>query len=333
MSSSIRKNAALLGVGALMVAGALHTAMAEAKNDNKTPLNISAVHVDFVAGSVLISGDFFDLADPLTVSLGNDSGLGDISDLCFADVLAMPQTILCDLSAEGLPADGDYRLTVGDDKIRDAYDLTFGVAGPEGPEGPMGPAGPEGPAGPQGEQGPEGPQGPQGPQGVPGPEGPQGPQGPQGEQGPEGPQGPMGESGVVDGTANGDLLTWDGNNWIAQQPAGDAPENNMQPWLGVNYIIALQGLYPSRNAENPFIGEIIMFAGNFAPRGWALCNGQLLAISQNTALFSILGTTFGGDGQTTFALPDLRGRVSVHPGNGPGLTPRTLGQKAGVETH
>ncbi|MCB1860779.1 MAG: phage tail protein [Gammaproteobacteria bacterium] len=81
----------------------------------------------------------------------------------------------------------------------------------------------------------------------------------------------------------------------------------------------------------PFIGEIVMFGGNFAPRSWALCDGQLLSISQNTALFSILGTTYGGDGRTTFGLPDLRGRVPMHPGNGPGLTPRSLGQKAGVE--
>jgi microcystin-dependent protein len=82
---------------------------------------------------------------------------------------------------------------------------------------------------------------------------------------------------------------------------------------------------------DPYIGEIIMFAGNFAPRDWALCDGQLLAIAQFTALFSILGTTYGGDGQTTFALPDLRGRVPMHAGNGPGLSNRALGSRAGVE--
>lgn len=82
----------------------------------------------------------------------------------------------------------------------------------------------------------------------------------------------------------------------------------------------------------PFIGMVILFGGNFAPRGWALCDGQLLPISENTSLFSILGTTYGGDGRTTFALPDLRGRVPMHPGNGPGLTPRDLGQKLGVES-
>jgi microcystin-dependent protein len=80
-----------------------------------------------------------------------------------------------------------------------------------------------------------------------------------------------------------------------------------------------------------FIAIIKMFGGNFAPRGWALCNGQILSIAQNTALFSLLGTTFGGNGQTTFALPDLRGRVPIHPGQGPGLSPYSLGQQAGSE--
>lgn len=82
---------------------------------------------------------------------------------------------------------------------------------------------------------------------------------------------------------------------------------------------------------NPFIGQITLFAGNFAPRAFAFCEGQLLAISSNTALFSILGTTYGGDGRTTFALPDLRGRVSVSPGTGPGLSTWKLGTRAGVE--
>lgn len=81
------------------------------------------------------------------------------------------------------------------------------------------------------------------------------------------------------------------------------------------------------------IGEVRMFGGNFAPRAWAFCDGQLLAISTHTALFSILGTTYGGDGRTTFALPDLRGRVAIGPGNGPGLPDYRLGQKGGSETN
>ncbi len=81
----------------------------------------------------------------------------------------------------------------------------------------------------------------------------------------------------------------------------------------------------------PFIGEIKLFAGNFAPRGWAFCDGQLMPIAQWQALFSILGTQFGGDGRTTFALPDLRGRVAVHPGTGPGLHSYRAGDKGGAE--
>lgn len=83
---------------------------------------------------------------------------------------------------------------------------------------------------------------------------------------------------------------------------------------------------------DPFLGEIKMVGFNFAPVGWALCDGQLLSIAQNTALFSLLGTTYGGDGVRTFALPDLRGRVPVHQGQGPGLSPYNTGQAAGSET-
>ncbi len=83
--------------------------------------------------------------------------------------------------------------------------------------------------------------------------------------------------------------------------------------------------------SEPFVGEIKMFAGNFAPRGYAFCNGALLAVSQYDALFSLLGTIYGGDGRTTFGLPDLRGRIPVHTGQGPGLTNVPQGQKAGVE--
>lgn len=83
--------------------------------------------------------------------------------------------------------------------------------------------------------------------------------------------------------------------------------------------------------SEPFIGEIKMFAGNYAPRNWAFCNGQLLAVSSNDALFSLLGTMYGGDGRTTFGLPDMRGRLPVHLGNGPGLTDRRIGAKGGIE--
>jgi microcystin-dependent protein len=83
--------------------------------------------------------------------------------------------------------------------------------------------------------------------------------------------------------------------------------------------------------SEPFLGEIRMFAGNFAPKGWEFCNGQLLSIAQNSALFSLLGTAYGGNGQTTFGLPNLQGRVPMHWGSGQGLTPRTLGEMSGSE--
>lgn len=83
--------------------------------------------------------------------------------------------------------------------------------------------------------------------------------------------------------------------------------------------------------SEPYVGEIRMFAGNFAPRGWAFCDGQLLATSQNDALFSLYGTIYGGDGRTTFGLPDLRGRIPIHAGDGPGLSPRKLGAQGGAE--
>ncbi len=82
----------------------------------------------------------------------------------------------------------------------------------------------------------------------------------------------------------------------------------------------------------PYYGEIRLFAGNFAPAGWALCEGQLMPIGEFDVLFQIIGTTYGGDGQTTFALPDLRGRVPIHQGAGPGLSPRTMAESGGAET-
>ena len=83
--------------------------------------------------------------------------------------------------------------------------------------------------------------------------------------------------------------------------------------------------------SEPFVAEIRIFAGNFAPRSWAFCDGQLLAVSQNDALFSLFGTIYGGDGRTTFGLPDLRGRIPLHAGDGPGLSPRRLGSRGGAE--
>ena len=132
-----------------------------------------------------------------------------------------------------------------------------------------------------------------------------------------------------------DLVTYDGSNWVAKHAVigntGNQQIDIVQPWLGIYHAIALTGVFPSRNSAEPFIGEIMMVGFSFPPRGWALCDGQILAISQHTALFSLLGTTFGGDGRSTFGLPDLRGRVAIHPGTGPGLTTRNWGQKLGRE--
>ena len=102
------------------------------------------------------------------------------------------------------------------------------------------------------------------------------------------------------------------------------------PLVGVLLAKNTSAAVRRRGAE-PYLGEITMFAGTFAPRGWAFCNGQLLPINQHQALFSLLGTNFGGDGRTSFGLPDLRGRAPIHTGQGPGLSYRFLGERGGVE--
>src|SRR5690349_21566790 len=103
------------------------------------------------------------------------------------------------------------------------------------------------------------------------------------------------------------------------------------PTLTRDQFQQLKKQHNQNDMATPLLGEIRLFAGNFAPRGYAFCNGQLLAISQNTALFSLLGTTYGGNGVTTFALPDLRGRVPNHFGQGPGLANYVQGQIGGTE--
>ena len=121
---------------------------------------------------------------------------------------------------------------------------------------------------------------------------------------------------------------------------GSQPHTNFQPYLCVDFIISLFGIFPSAQTSgvrireryemaDPFVAEIRIFPFNFAPKGWALCDGQLLPLSQNTALFSLLGTTYGGDGKSNFALPDLQGRAPMHPGQGPGLSLHDLGETGG----
>jgi microcystin-dependent protein len=137
------------------------------------------------------------------------------------------------------------------------------------------------------------------------------------------------------GTAVGDLITWDGTNWVNMLPAVQhfsLEASNLQPYLVGNYCIALNGIFPSRSDANPFVSQIELFGFNFAPVGWAQCNGQLLSISQYTALFSLVGTNFGGNGTSTFGLPNLQGAVPMGMGQGAGLSPFVEGQTGGSAT-
>lgn len=115
---------------------------------------------------------------------------------------------------------------------------------------------------------------------------------------------------------------------------GDFPHNNMSPYLTLNYIICLQGVYPSKDGSGDggsYIGEIRMFAGDFEPNGMLICDGRSLRISDYEVLFQVIGTTYGGDGETTFNLPDLRGRAPIGMGAGTGLSSRIHGEMGGVE--
>ena len=145
---------------------------------------------------------------------------------------------------------------------------------------------------------------------------------------------------------------------VTGSTGSSVPVPILQPYIAMTYVIAIQGIFPprSRRARNlradgygtnnhtrsgdvfttqstqPYLGEIMMVSFNFAPKGWALCAGQLLSIQQNAALFSLLGTQYGGNGQTNFALPDLRGRSIVGVGQGLGLSSYNIGQLGGSET-
>ena len=235
-----------------------------------------------------------------------------------------------------------------------------GKDGDQGPPGKDGDKGDQGPPGKDGDKGDQGPPGKDGDQGPPGKDGDKGDQGPPGKDGDPGPPGPPGcpiEDIGANIKVNCEAVGAPSYVISNDSTGGGQAFDIRQPFQGINFIIALVGIFPSRNrmlgeedeeeednqlSENqyhrrlgaePFIGQISMFAGNFAPGGWAFCNGQILPINQNQALFSILGTMYGGDGRTTFGLPDLRGRVPIHVGNsqGPGLSVYQLGQKSGAE--
>lgn len=122
-----------------------------------------------------------------------------------------------------------------------------------------------------------------------------------------------------------------GNASSVGPSGGSRPHTNLQPYLTINYIISLFGIFPAQNSGGSgeaFVSEIQWVAFNFAPQGYALCNGQLMPINQNQALFSLLGTTYGGDGRVNFALPDMRGKIPIHMGNG-----HTLGETGGEQAH
>ena len=164
-----------------------------------------------------------------------------------------------------------------------------------------------------------------------------------------------------------DLITHDhtctpsgANGCVTGLTGSSVPVPILQPYLAMNYVIALTGIFPTHNnrrnlrasvdglgnsnhtthassfttqTTQPYLGEIMLVSFNYAPRGWALCQGQLLAINQNIALFSILGTQYGGNGQTNFGLPDLRGRSLVGMGQEPGLGHNyNIGERGGAET-
>lgn len=229
-----------------------------------------------------------------------------------------------------------------------------GADGPRGATGPTGDPGLDGPrgaTGPTGDTGADGPRGATGADGVDGVDGATGPTGERGATGPTGEQGATGPTGAnglglpADAT-NGQIAVFDvptgptgaTGMWVSKtlsvsvnNSGGNQGQNNMQPFIVMRYCVVTQGIFPSRNGQDEYIGELMLVGYNFCPRASIDARGQLLSIAQNTALFSLYGTTFGGDGRTTFGVPDLQGRTAIGDGQGPGLSNRLLGQKGGSE--
>ena len=214
-----------------------------------------------------------------------------------------------------------------------------GMKGDQGDQGIQGMKGDQGDQGIQGMKGDQGDQGIQGLMGIPGMQGIQGEKGDPGEKGDKGDKGDLGSAIVYTGNAPITIVNDEPNstgtisfNTAAlngQQVLNLLPPFDLhQPSLAINCQVSLLGVFPSRSQEK-YLGEIIWTGINFPIRGFAECNGQLLPINSNQALFSLYGCTFGGDCRTTLGLPDMRGRVPVHYGNGPGLPTRELGEKFG----
>lgn len=306
---------------------------------------------DVGGGELVLTGRNFDPTKRATVYFGDDgTALGN----CDA---VDARTVTCDLPVVPSGSYAVYVVNDGSRQTRGLFYVTVGATGPQGPKGDAGvdgapgakgdkgDAGVAGTPGAKGDKGDAGAPGSPGPKGDPGADGADGADGAPGSDGADGAPGVVAATGpitydsatqtvgLVNGTRPGDVLTWNGGSWVsAPPPSSSFVLDNRQPYLGLTCQIALEGIFPSRNGIEPFLGEMMWFAGNFSVRGWAFCDGQLLSIAANSALFSILGTTYGGDGQVTFGLPDLRGRVMVHEGQGPGLSVIDLGERGGTET-
>lgn len=292
-----------------------------------TSLNLAIDRVEIVGSTLRIHGARIGTGTP-KVTLGGAA---------LAATVLGPDELEATLPAN--PGSGTFLLVVSTNAYSQAsFPVSLGVSGPVGPQGPAGPMGAPGmpgpmglpgpmgmtgPAGPQGATGATGPMGPMGPMGLPGAPGATGPAGATGATGPQGPAGPMGPIGNIgDPGPQGPVGPMGPQGPVApavQYLTQGERTSGTPAVLGLHYIIALEGVFPSRDggsmASDPMIGEVRLFAGTFAPSGWAFCQGQLLSISQNVALFSLLGTTYGGDGRVTFALPDLKVAVPMEPNN------------------
>ncbi len=346
------------------------SAMAAPPSSPISPTDIFVIEAfaDVAGGELMVTGRNFDPSKNARVLLGSDGVPLRNCDVVDTETLTcdLPASLPAGSYALYITNDASRQ-------TRGLFYLTVGAEGPKGDKGDPGTPGAKGDAGAPGSPGPKGDpgdagspgakgdKGDVGDPGAPGSPGVKGDKGDQGDPGAPGSPGVKGDKGdpgapgstgvvtatgpvtydagtqtvgFVSGASPGQYLMWTGSSWVTNAPSAVTFNfDNLQPWLGVYHIIAMDGIFPSRSGIEPFIAEIVMFGGTFAPRGWAFCDGQLVSIAQNSALFSLIGTVYGGDGQTTFALPDLRGRVAVHPGSGPGLTTRDVGERGGVETH
>jgi len=276
--------------------------MAATAASAQTAPRIDAIYIDIATNSIVIAGTDLLKNSGLKVTLGEAGMPGNISSSC---VQGSNTTLLICTFAGGLPPAGDYALVVATTYPPQAryyetrYNLTIGAAGPAGPRGLTGPAGPQGSVGgtgPAGATGPAGPAGPQGAAGAPGATGPQGSAGPQGVAGIPGAPG-IGLPGAPGATG-------------ATGPVGPAgPQGAVGPQgpSGASVPDARFGAFQGSDGHvsgDCVMATVILSAATYGPG--LLANGRLMSIAQNSALFSLLGTMYGGDGVQTFALPDLR---------------------------